>query len=168
MMNKFSQKSGGYSLMELVIYIGLFALLSVVMMRSLVTVMKTYASAKTYRTLQTNGELIMERISREARAATNITSGTYNTNPGSVTFSGVDSNNAVHTASFDVSSGTLQINDNGTIGNISTNDVTVTSLIFRNMTTTKGSAIKVELSLTTTKGNIANANFYSTVVLRGQ
>jgi type II secretory pathway component PulJ len=167
MIRKNSQN--GYSLMELVVYIALFAMLSIVMTRSLITVMRTYASAKTYRTLQTNGELVMERVAREIREATTITSATYDSSPGALALSGIDSTSAVHTASFSVSSGVIQINDNGTTTALSTSDVTVSSLIFRHMTTAGGGhAIKIELTLTTNRGNIASASFYDTIFLRGQ
>lgn len=163
-----NKKQSGYSLMELVVYIAIFAFLAVTMTKSLLTVMRTYASAKTYRTLQTNGELIMERISREIRDATTITSATYDTNPGALALSGIDTNGAVKTASFSVSSDAVQINDNGTTGAISTSDVDISSLIFRHMTTAVGDVIKVELNLTTTRGNIASATFYNTIAIRGR
>ena len=163
-----NSKQSGYSLIELVVYIAIFAFFAITMTRSLLTVMRTYASAKTYRTLQTNGELIMERISREIRDATIITSATYDINPGALALSGVDSNNAVRTASFTISGDTIQINDNGTVGTLSTSDVDVSNLIFRRMITSVGNVIKVELNLTTTRGNIASATFYNTIAIRGR
>ena len=163
-----NKRQSGYSLIELTVYIAIFAFLAVTMTRSLLTVMRTYASAKTYRTLQTNGELIMERISREIREATTIISATYDTNPGALALSGIDSNSSVRTASFAISGDTIQINDNGTVGTLSTSDVDVTNLVFRRMVTAVGDVIKVELTLTTTRGNITSTTFYNTIALRGR
>lgn len=163
MMKQF-QSQKGYSLIELIIYIAIFAMLSVVLTRSLVTIIRTYASAQSYRTLQTNGELVMERLSRELRDATTISSSTYNTSPGAIALSGIDASNNVHTASFDVSGGAIRLDGN----NLTTTDVTVTSFILRRMTTTLGSLVKVEITLTTNRGNVATTSFYSSFTLRGR
>jgi len=163
MMKKF-QSQKGYSLIELVVYIAIFAMLSVVLTRSLVTIIRTYASAQSYRTLQTNGELVMERLSRELRDATTISSATYDSSPGAIALSGTDAGGAVHTATFDVSGGAIRLDGN----NLTTTDVTVTSFILRRMTTAVGSLIKIELTLTTNRGNVATTSFYSSFTLRGR
>jgi len=164
-MNRpFLQK--GYSLLELVIYIALFTLFSIVIIRSLVTVTQTYATAAAYRRLQNNGELIMERITREARNASSISNGTYGTNPGAVTFVGTDTDDVSHTVSFAVVNGAIQVTDNGVSSNISTTEVSPTSFIVRHITTADGEGVKVELQLTTANGYIVSAPFYSTIMLR--
>ena len=117
------------------------------------------------------GELALERMVREVRQATSITSGgsTFGSNPGALALSGNDSGGTAHTVSFGVSNGALQITDNGTTTNLTASDVTVSNLIFRQITTSAGtSAVKIECTLTTTKGTIMSSKFYSTVLLRGK
>lgn len=157
----------GYSLIELVIYIALFTLISVVLVKSLVTVMGTYATAQGYRRLQSNGEFIMERITREVRDASDITaSSVFDVHPGTLSLTGTDEEGDPTAVSFSVSGGVVQINDNGTVGNLSTSEVVVNSLIFKEVNTSIGEGVKVELSLTTANGYIVSAPFYTTVILR--
>ncbi len=165
---KINKLQKGYSILELVIYIALFSIIVVVIINSLLTITKTYSTAQGYRRLQSNGDLIMDRIAREIRSSNTIVSATYNTNPGSISLSGVDSIGGTKSSSFSITNGVLQINDNGNIGDLSTSEVVVTSLIFRNITTANSLGIKVEMTLTTANGYIVSAPFYSTILLRNK
>lgn len=159
---------GGYSLLELVIYIGLFALLSIVIMKSLVVVMKTYTTAQAYRRLQANGSLVMERITREMRDASVISgSSVFGSHPGTLSLSGSDGSETEHTVSFSVASNGVRVTENGVTGTLTTNEVIVNNLVFRKITTTVGEGVKIELTLTTANGHIVTAKFYDTVLLRG-
>lgn len=159
----------GYSIMELVVYIALFVVISLVLIRSLLTVMRTYAAAQSYRALQNSGELAMERITREIREATTASASTCATTPGTLSLSGTDTNGASHSAAFSVSGGTLRLAiDGGSASSLTTSEVTVSSLTFCSFTTAVGTGIKTKLVLTTTKGVITPATFYSTILLRGQ
>lgn len=164
-----NHKQQGYSLIELVIYIALFALISVVIVNALIMVMRTYASAQGYRRLQTNGELIMERVVREIRDASVVSGNSvYGVNSGTLSLSGTDSSGTAHTAVFSVSNGALVLNENGTSANLSTSEVVVSTFIVRHITTTNGEGIKVELTLATTNGHIVSVPFYATAMLRGK
>lgn len=179
-MGRFSSQSGlsalpkdreqaGYSIFELIIYIALFIVISLVLVRSLLTVMKTYAAAQSYRALQNNGELAMERITRELREGTSVSASSCATTPGTLSISGTDSSGAAHTEAFSVSSGVLQLATNGgSASALTTSEVTVSSLTFCSLTTSVGTGIKTMLTLTTTRGVISSATFYSTILLRGQ
>jgi len=164
------QHSKGYSLIELLIYIALFAILSVVLIQSLVTSFRVYAASQSYRRVQAEGELSMERIVREIRSATTITTSTstFDSSPGVLALVGTDSVGATRTVTFSVSNGQLQINDNGTSGALTSTKVSVGTLIFRKITTTYSTAVKVELTLTTTVGQTLTSSFYDTVILRGK
>ncbi len=161
-------RQSGYSLLELLIYIALFTVISLVLVRSLVTTMRTYAAAQSYRALQNNGELAMERITRELREGTTATTSACATTPGTLSISGTDSTGTAHSAAFSVSSGAVRLAINGgSASNLTTGEVTVSSLTFCSFTTAVGTGIKTKLVLATTKGVIANATFYSTILLRG-
>ncbi len=160
--------SKGYSLIELVVYIALFVVISIVIVQSLVFVMKTYANARSFRALQQNGELVMERITREVRQSSSVTtaSSVFGVNPGTLVVSGTDSGGSVYTDTFSVVSGAIQLSKTGTVSTLSTNEVTVSGLTFWNITTTNSNAIKVKLDLTTVKAPIVSKSFYSTIILR--
>lgn len=167
--NIFLFKQSGYSLLELVIYIALFALLSIVLIRSLITVMKTYATASQYRTLQNNGEIIMERITRETRLGSLITTSACPTNSDSVTITQKDDSGNSQTVSFALSSGQLNLTDtDGTTALLSNAQVSVQAANFCTFSTAVGTGMKVFVSLATTATPMIQANFYSTVLIRGQ
>jgi|GEM_PF-2563998 len=164
-----TSRTGGYSLMELLVYIALFALISLVLINALITVMRTYASAVRYRTLQNNGSLVMERITRELREGTTATTSVCATTPGTASIASTDTANVAHTNTFSVSNGIIQLaTDGGAATNLSTSEVTVTSLTFCPITIGTGAAVKTKLVLTTTGTAPYSATFYSTIVLRGQ
>lgn len=164
------KRQSGYSLLELLIYVALFSALSVLLVKSLVTSLNVYAAAQSYRRVQAEGELAMERMTREVRSATSITTGssTFDTSPGVLVLSGTDSSGATRTVTFLVSGGQLQINDNGTTGTLTSSSVSISSLIFRKITTAVGTAVKIELTLSTNVGRSVSASFYDTIILRGK
>ena len=164
------RKQGGYSLIELVIYIALFAVLSVVLVKSLVTVMRTYGTSKRYRALQNNGELVMERITRELREGTTATTSSCATTIGTLSIASTDASSTSHTNAFAVQNGIVQLTtDGGTANNISTSEVSATALTFCPITTATTTAVKVTLTLNTlANSNSTSASFYSTIILRGQ
>ena len=168
-MRSFPSKSGGYSLIELVIYLAIFIGISVVIIHSLVSIMRTYATAESYRRLQNNGELAMERIVREVRQANSITAGasTFDTSPGTLSIASTDEDSVNHIIVFDVADGALRMTDNADSGNLTSSEVVVSSLLFRNISTAGGGGVKIELVLSTANGHSASAPFYSTVMLRG-
>ena len=160
--------SKGYSVVELVIYVTLFILISVVVIQSLIFVMKTYANARSFRTLQQNGELVMERITREIRQANTVSvaGSVFGSSPGTLTISGTDSGGTPYTDVFSVASGALQLAVNGVISNLSSSEVTVSNLTFWNISTAGSEAVRVQLSLTTTNIPVVTKSFYTTVILR--
>lgn len=166
-MNKFHLQKG-YSLMELLIYIAIFIAISVVIIQALVLMMRTYTSAVAYRRLQTNGEIIMERIIRETRSADsiNIVSSVFGSHPGVLTVQSTDEDSVAHTVTFSIASGALQIDDNGSVGNLSSSEIVIDALIFRRFTTNSSEGVKVELTISTANGLIVSAPFYSSIVLR--
>ncbi len=159
----------GYSLIELLIYIAIFAVLSIVLVRSLVTVMRTYAAGARYRALQNNGELVMERITRELRAGTSAVTSTCATNPGTLSIASTDASSQNHTNNFVVTSGAVMLaTDGGSSNAISTSQVTVTALTFCSFTTPSGAGVKTVLTLRVPGNYPTTASFYSTILLRGK
>ncbi len=159
---KHSSSQRGYSLIELVIYLGLFAFLSMILIRSLVTVMRTYAQAQNYRALQNNGELIMERITREIRSGTTVTTSTCPTTSSTLTIASTGG----HTNIFALVGSKIQLTSDGTTRDISTTEVTVSSLSFCSYSTPTSRAVKVKVVLTSKTG--LAIPWYTTIVVRDQ
>jgi hypothetical protein len=113
----------------------------------------------------------MERISREIRQSksVDVVNSTLGSSPGVLQLNSTDSAGTSMIMKFSVLSGALNIyKDNVLIGNLLGQKVSVTSLIFRRVITTNGEAVKIELTLQITSGNVTRSeNFYDTIILRG-
>ena len=67
-MIKIKKTNGGYTLVEALFYIVLFAMLSTVVINSIITMMKSFKEVSIQKQITQGGEM-MERISREIRQA---------------------------------------------------------------------------------------------------
>ncbi len=169
-MNKKNTQKG-YSLIEMIIYVSIFAVLSVVVVNSFSVVISSFVESRTNRDLLESGNTVLEKISREIRLASSVdTAGsTLGSSPGVLQLNSVDSSNNARVVKFVFENNTLNIYENNTLtGSLIGNNETITSAIFRKITTSAGTAIKVELTLKDTRGKRQRTeNFYDTIILRG-
>ncbi len=156
--------SHGYAIMELLFYLSLFIILSVVVINSLITMSQAFKETTIQGELVRSGT-VMERISREVRGAYAISSISTN----DLVLNTKDSTGADKTVRFLLSGTSIQLFENGTlIGNLNTNTISVTSLVFTQITTTEGVAVKIALTVLPTNDKQGRTeNFYDTIVLRG-
>jgi Tfp pilus assembly protein PilW len=161
----------GYSIVEIIIYIAVFSVLVTVVMNSFIVLTSFYNQNRTHHDLLENGNSVMERLSREIRKANSVRTGTstFGTSPGVLDLENfVDVTTSTY-VKFGSNNGTLDLYINNTnIGNLLAPNIEVESLIFRKITTTNSTAIKIELTLKDTKDakNLVE-KFYSTIILRG-
>ncbi|OGI95138.1 hypothetical protein A3A03_01805 [Candidatus Nomurabacteria bacterium RIFCSPLOWO2_01_FULL_40_18] len=163
-MIKITKKQNGYAVLELLFYISFFAVLSLVVINAMITMAKSFRETAIQAEFMQSGN-IMERISREIRQAYNISliSGSdlvLNTKDDA----GVDK-----TVEFLLSSTNLRLIENGVLtGNLNTPNISVTAVTFTQITTAKGKAVKVTMTLVSQNDTLNRSqNFYDTVVLRG-
>lgn len=129
-----TKQQKGYSVVELIIYLALFAILSIAIINALIIAMKSFAEVKTMRALASTASLTMERMSREIRGAQSIdTAGsTFDASPGVLSLNTLDGSGAARTVVFDVASGALRLKENGTVtGTLTDAHESISSLIFR-------------------------------------
>lgn len=156
--------------MEFIVYIAIFSILSMGIITSLVVSMRLYTVAQANHTLQSDGELSMERMIREIRSLDTITTGSsaLNTHPGVLTLSGEDASGNPRTVSFSISNGSLVMYENSSlVGSLTSPNVTVTNLVFNRITTGVGEAVKIQISLRTNRAFVSSTSFNSTIILRG-
>lgn len=154
----------GYSLIEMVFYTSIFAILTIAIINSLVTMTKTFREASVQTDLK-QGSSIMERMSREIRKAYNIAA----ISSTSLTLNSRDEGGASQTIAFALSGTNIEFSKNSlVVGNLNTSKVLVTSLSFTQITTTRGKAVKIDLSVQSNQDSASRTkNFNNTVVLRG-
>lgn len=171
MKNNFKNKkiniqknTGGYAVLELLFYIAFFAVLTLVVIDAMIVMSKSFQETKIQTELMQGGA-IMERISREIRAAYDIN--TINTN--NLILNTKDDSGVDKTMEFSLSSSDLRLLENGALtGNLNTSNIDITSLVFTQITTAKGKAVRVILSIKSSNDASARIeDFNDTVVLRG-
>lgn len=165
-MKSINKNKRGFSLIEIIFYIAIFAIFSLVIIQTLVLMTKSFRTTQIQKDIVQGGE-IMERIIREIKVATNINSITTNT-------INLRKDDDLGTAVGDTTEFVLNGNninlleDSVLIGNLNSSNVIVNNLTFTQITTTQGVAVKVYLSLSSTKDSTNKVyEFYDTAVLRG-
>jgi Tfp pilus assembly protein FimT len=168
----YKQTNKGYSIVEMLVYLAIFTTVSIFIINSMIVVLGSFATTRTNRDLLESGSITMERISREIRQSksVDIVNSTLGSSPGVLQLNSTDSARNAMIVKFIVSSGALNLYENGTsIGNLLGQNVSVSSLIFRRIATTNGEAVKIELTLQDTYSkNNQSQNFYNTIILRGE
>jgi type II secretory pathway pseudopilin PulG len=162
----FSQsRKGGYSMIELLFYIALFTIVAIAVINSMITMTKAFRETAIQSELGSSS-VIVERISREIRQASNINSISSN----NLQLATTDENGVAKTVQFVLSSSDVQLYEDGVFtGNLNSPNITVTALTFSQITTTAGKAVKVSLSLSSDNDVLSRTlDFYNTIVLRGQ
>ena len=154
-MIKINKQKNGYAVLELLFYIAFFTVLSSVVINAMITMTRSFKETTIQAELVQSGNII-ERMSREIRQASDITS-----------ISSTDLKlNAVE---FKLSGSDIQLFENDIfVGNLNTPNIIVTALAFTQITTAKGKAVKIELTLKSANDTSDNTkDFYDTIVLRG-
>jgi type II secretory pathway pseudopilin PulG len=169
---KFLSNKKGFSLIEIVVYIGIFSVVSTAIIVSSMVVISSFNKTKVSRNVLESSSTIMERMTREIRSAqsVNTLTSSLSVNPGVLDLVGFDDLSNARNVRFSVDpSGHLNISENGElIGSLVNDGVVVSSLIFRRIQNASSEAVKIEMTLTGSNGSWSTSkNFYNTVLLRG-
>lgn len=166
------KKNKGYSVIEIIIYLAIFAFLSVTVINSFIVVLGSFNITRTNRDLLESGSTAMERISKEIRQAYDVdtVNSIFLSTPGSLQLNSTNSSGTASVIKFSVSSNALNMYQDGVlVGNLLGQNISPTNLVFRRIVTTNGEAIKIELTLQDTRNkDHPSASFYDTVILRGE
>ncbi len=157
-------KNKGYTLIELVFYIALFAVLSFSVISALITMTKSFKETTIQAQLTVGGD-VMDRLSREIRKANSITAITST----DLTLATTDDAGADKTLEFQLSGTDLKLIENSTFtGNLNTPNIAITALTFTQITTAQGKGIKVVVTIKSVNDTLARtADYNDTIVLRG-
>ena len=162
-MDKRGNRNSGLSLVEMLFYIALMIILLDVLVRMSSGMLGAYRDIKVSKNIESAAVSAMERMTRDIR---NASSSTATSTSAEVTLTESAAPTSVR---FYVGSSTLKVDENGTYaGPLTPAGVTVTSLVFRKITTAKSQGLKIEMTLSETLGSISHVrNFYDTIELRG-
>lgn len=162
----------GFTLVEMIIYIAFFALLSTLAVSATLVVMKSFYALRLNQSINQSATVALERMSREIRNAYDfdLTQSTFDSSPGHLTLKTKDAVGNNTTIEFYMTaSGQLSMRVGGADqGSLVTKTVTVTNLVFRSIVGTNSKAIKIEMTVQDTRSTtVQSVKFYDTIVLRG-
>lgn len=157
----------GYTLLETVVYVGIFIVILVAVLDMLVTLSKSFARVRAYNEVRVSGMNAMERMAREIRTAASRDSGSEDDDLLLNTTDSVGTPKIVELY-WDTTVKNVNIVDDGVNkGSLTGSSTEVTSLLFRNASTTKGDVIKIEMIVRSKKITNVAVNFYDTIIMRG-
>jgi len=160
----FKIKNSGYALIETLFYIALLTIFSIAIVNSIIVMTKSFRETAIQSELQQGGAML-ERISREIKQAISIST----ISASDLKINTKDSAGAAKTVEFLLSGSNLQLLENDALtGNLNTSNLAVSNLVFTQIVTANGEAVKVSLTVTSTHDGLSRAyDFYDTVALRG-
>ncbi len=164
MNKKYYKKNSGYAVLEILLYILLFAVLSIAVINSIIVMTRSFKEVQINRDL-IEGATLMERISREIRHTESIVS-IDNTN---IKVNSKDENNISQTITFALSGGNILYSKNDIfVDNLNSSDVVVSDLIFTSIGSPSVNAIKIHFGVSSLNDSFNRVeDFYNTVVFRG-
>ena len=165
-------KKAGFTLLEIVIYVGILGIISVLVINSILATSTSFAKSRVKRNLNAHAGEAVERILREVRLASGVNTGasTLGSHPGRLVLNTVVSptNSTAITREFFLSGSALILRETGTNDIHLTSDIDVTNLIFRRITTPNSQAVRIEVAAEDGVAKIkSSVNYYGTAILRG-
>lgn len=171
MIKNIEKLNKGFSLVEIVVYIGIFSVISTAIITSSVVVISSFSRTRSTQNMIEASSVVMERLTREIRQGSSVDIGNsvLGSNPGVLQLNSIDSDGNNRVVKFVIENGALNIYQNGTlIDNLLGRNVSVGNLIFRKISTGTGEAVKIELNLNSSNvSSPLSVNFYDTVLMRG-
>jgi type II secretory pathway pseudopilin PulG len=163
---KTEKRMRGYSVVELLVYISILAVIFLVVTNSLVSIYDSYGKARIERNLTVQGSLVMETLVRDIRLATStdVVLSTFGTHPGVLD---------LFDRAYSLSGNTLHYDtDSGISDDITSAEFRITNLVFYRTATSTSEGeteiIKIEMTAELGQGKfLKNKNFFASALLRG-
>ena len=173
-INNTSRHIKGFSILEIIIYLALLCIVSVLITSNIISLFKNYNIVKTNQEMEYNAISILDKLTKDTHDAKNIILGQsyFSTTSGAIAFniSSSTDDNASNTVRFYLDNGKIKYDKDGNyIGNLSTNNVNVSKFNIYYINSTTSEAVKVELGLDTSPHlnlKTYSKNFYTTIQLR--
>ncbi len=157
-------KQGGFTMIEVLFYISIFAVLSVVIINALIVMTKAFKE-NTIQSDIVKSSSIAERIEREIKQAISVAS----ISPTQLRLNTTDESGATKTVQFTLSGTSIVLVENDiTTGNLNLPNISVSNVSFTQITTADGRAVKFSLNVSSTRDAQSRVfTFNDTGVLRG-
>lgn len=166
-----NMRNKGSSLLETLIYLFIFTLLTLAIVAALTSLARSYRVIQSSIVIESVAHTALEKIVRSARESLSIdfSQSVFGTLSDTLTLNALDQNGNNITLAFFVSDGVMRMEENGLdAGPLSSSNADITRLLFTPITNSQSQAVKIELTAESGQGeNLKTRTFYATVVLRG-
>lgn len=162
----------GFTLIEIIIYIAIFGIVSIFTVNIIFIAVKAYDNFKIAKDVKSAAEISLERMSREIRLANDldVSRSVLAVSPGKIYLNTVDfDSGSLKTVEFFRSGEALAMVQNGlTEEYITSSSTELLNLVFREIvSSTTSKAIKIEMELRARKGGFDKSEkFYTTAILK--
>ncbi len=169
-----NNKNKGFSIVEVIIYFSMLAIMSTLVITSIINLFKNYNVIKANQYIEYNAISIIDKLTRDTRDAQSIdiVDSSFSVAQGSVSLNIASSTNEAVTNSvkFYLENNKIKYMKDGVyFGNLSTNNVAVSNFKIYYINASSTEAIKVELNLEIIPHLNTlpiSKNFYTTIQLR--
>jgi hypothetical protein len=165
------ERAYGFSLLEIVVYVSLFTVISGITLTGLVQTAKSFNGLRSARDIDSTAVQVLGRLSRDIKSAdlVDFTQSDFSTNPGKLTLLTVTASGTPMKVSYDVRNGQLYVAENNIDkGALSGGDVNIDGLFFTYVNATQSRGIRIILQMSSKRDSMHTVeNFYSTAVMRG-
>ena len=160
----------GFSLVEMLVYIFILALMLSVITNIVVSVIRSGRIIQSLRNVENSFMISLERVTRETRQAESVdlVSSVLNANPYQLVLKSTDALGNPRTVAFYLSSGVLMFSENGVeAGALTQTDAQVSNLVFRRFSGPTTEGIRTEITIESgTSTHYRSNNFYFSTILR--
>lgn len=160
----------GFSLIELLVYLAVFATALVLIVGTALGLSRAYGGVANLSRIERDGVGVLERLTRESRGAESVdmVGSVFGVNPSKLVLNTTDDAGAARTVEFFISGSALRVKENGVDGGALTgNKIVVSSFVAQRIATGRSEAVRVELSLQSGAGTASTTKrFYATTILR--
>jgi len=167
---KIIKKNKGFSLIEMIVYLAIFTGISVLVINSFIVISSSYATIRSNHDLLESASNSMERIGRDIRQASSVDTANslLGVSNGSLQLNSTDSSGNPMTIRFTLTNGMINLYENGVlVNNLLGQNIRATNLTFRNIITTEGQAVKIEMTIQNQLSKQQQSiNLYNTIILR--
>jgi len=155
----------GFALAEMIIYIAIMSVISVVIVSVVLTVLKSNTQSYTYNNIKNSAISVLEKIDRETKQAYNINSA----QDGLLVLDSKKTDGSDRQIRIYLDTGILKVDEDDVyIGPLTISGTIVSSITFQKIDTGNSQAVKIEMTIEGREDTfIKSETFYSTIILRG-
>lgn len=169
-ISNFKKNNKGYSLVEMVIYVGILSLITVSITTTLLSFVSSYRDIKALRIVDNSAVDSLERMTRDIRSATIVddANSTLGSSPGVITIVQGTGGNST-TTKFYLQNNIIKVDVNGSYsGPITISNASVSNLTFYKIDNGLSKAVKIDITVSATIGlSTETKTYHSTVILKG-